>query len=52
VGNLDYKQYVIRPGRFNATIKYVLNNPVKAGLVKNWREWRWNYCRSELSDKL
>ncbi len=27
-----------------------LNNPVKAGLVKNWREWRWNYCRKELED--
>ena len=35
-----------------ATIRYVLNNPVKAGLVKDWREWGWNYCRSELSDKL
>ncbi len=27
-------------------------NPVKAGLVKHWRDWRWNYCRKELSDKL
>ena len=44
--------HVVRNGKFNATIKYVLNNPVKAGLVKDWREWRWNYCRKELSDKL
>jgi putative transposase len=44
--------HVIREGKFYDTIKYVLNNPVKAGLVKNWREWRWNYCRSELADKL
>ena len=44
--------HVIRPGRFNATIRYVLNNPVKAGLTKDWREWRWNYCRREVSDKL
>ena len=44
--------HVIRPGKFNATIKYVLNNPVKAGLVKHWQEWPWNYCRKELSDKL
>jgi REP element-mobilizing transposase RayT len=43
---------VIRPGRFYATIRYVLNNPVKARLVADWREWRWNYCRSDLSDKL
>lgn len=26
-------------------LAYVLNNPVKAGCVKNWREWKWNYCR-------
>ena len=44
--------HVIRPGKFNAAIRYVLNNPVKAGLAKDWREWRWNYCRSEVSDKL
>lgn len=40
--------HVIREGKFYATIRYVLKNPVKAGLVSNWQEWRWNYCRSEL----
>lgn len=40
--------HVIRPGKFMATIRYVLNNPVKAGLVRHWRDWRWNYCRNEL----
>ena len=44
--------HVIRAGKFDKTIRYVLNNPVKAGLVKHWREWPWNYCRRELSDKL
>jgi len=48
--------HVIRAGKFDATVRYVLNNPVKAGLVKDWRDWRWNYCRKELlttmSDKL
>jgi putative transposase len=44
--------HVIRPGKFDATIRYVLDNPVKAGLVKHWREWPWNYCRKELADKL
>lgn len=44
--------HVIRSGKFDKTIRYVLNNPVKAGLVKHWREWPWNYCRRELSDKL
>jgi REP element-mobilizing transposase RayT len=44
--------HVIRPGKFSATMRYVLNNPVKAGLTKHWRDWLWNYCRNELSDKL
>jgi len=43
--------HVIRQGKLSATIKYVLNNPVKAGLVGNWRDWRWNYCRSDIADK-
>lgn len=44
--------HVIRPGKFDKTLRYVLNNPVKAGLANHWREWPWNYCRRELSDKL
>lgn len=24
---------------------YVLNNPVKAGYVKRWQDWKWNYRR-------
>jgi putative transposase len=43
---------VVREGMFYQTIKYVLNNPVKAGLVREWREWRWSYCRSELVDRV
>ena len=37
---------------YKAKKDYVLNNPVKAGLVKHWRDWRWNYCRSELAEKV
>lgn len=44
--------HVVRQGKFYQTIKYVLNNPVKAGLVSEWREWRWSYCRSELSERV
>ncbi|MBI9069537.1 MAG: transposase [Salinivirgaceae bacterium] len=28
-------------------IAYTINNPVKAGLVKNWKDWKWTYCRPE-----
>jgi putative transposase len=30
------------------TIAYVLNNPVKAGLAQDWREWPYGYCRLDL----
>ena len=43
--------HVVRAGKFFATIRYVLNNPVKAGLAEHWRQWRWNYCRSEFIAK-
>ena len=42
---------VIRAGKFDNTVRYVLNNPVKAGLVDYWEDWRWNYCRGEIVDK-
>ena len=40
---------VIRPGKFDSTIRYVLKNPVKAGLVDGWRKWQWNYLRKDLA---
>jgi putative transposase len=27
------------------TVEYVLNNPVKAGLVPSWELWPWTYCK-------
>jgi REP element-mobilizing transposase RayT len=32
---------------YHRVIHYVLNNPVKAGLVENWRDWRWTWKRGE-----
>ena len=29
-------------------IEYVLNNPVKAGLVRRWEDWPWSYLRMEI----
>jgi putative transposase len=28
--------------------RYVLQNPVKAGLVGQWDEWLWSYCRGTI----
>jgi putative transposase len=41
----------IRTGKFDKAVRYVLNNPVKVGLVRNWQEWPWNYCREELIER-
>jgi len=27
-------------------IAYVMNNPVKAGLVKSPEDWKWSYCKT------
>ena len=43
--------HVIRNGKFDKTIRYVLNNPVKIGVVRNWEDYRWNYCRKELIER-
>ena len=26
-------------------IRYVISNPVKAGLTHHWQEWPWTYCK-------
>ena len=33
---------------FARVINYVLNNPVKEGMVNRWPDWKWNYCRPSL----
>jgi REP element-mobilizing transposase RayT len=43
--------HVIRNGKFHQTIRYVLNNPVKVGVVRNWEDYPWNYCREELIER-
>jgi REP element-mobilizing transposase RayT len=41
--------HVVRDGAELERIRrYVLNNPVKAGLVNSWEEWPWNYCKPDL----
>jgi putative transposase len=40
--------HTIRAGKFEKTINYVTQNPVKAGLVKNWQDWKWSYKRKNV----
>jgi REP element-mobilizing transposase RayT len=40
--------HVLRSGEHLADkIAYILENPVRAGLVPEWREYRWLWCESE-----
>jgi putative transposase len=42
----SYDHYVRDAAEYGRIVKYVLNNPVKAGLVGHWQEWEWNYRKN------
>jgi putative transposase len=44
----SYDHYVRDEAELGRIIQYVVNNPVKAGLVDDWRNWTWTYCRYDL----
>lgn len=44
----SYDHCVRNPNEWRRIITYVLNNPIKAGLVDEWEKWRWNYYRPGL----
>lgn len=44
----SYDHLIRNEKELRRTIWYVLNNPVKAGLVGEWTEWRWSWCREEV----
>jgi len=39
----SYDHYVRDDDELYRIIEYILNNPVKAGLVKQWEEWKFSY---------
>lgn len=43
----SYDHYVRDEDELERIIRYVLDNPVKAGLVSDWKSWPWAYCRVE-----
>jgi REP-associated tyrosine transposase len=45
----SFDHYIRNQSEFNRIIKYVLENPVRAGLVTSWLEWPWNYLRDALA---
>ncbi len=43
----SYDRWVRDDRELYFVIKYILENPVKAGFVKNWYEWQFTYCKEE-----
>jgi len=43
----SYDHYVRDEQEMERIIKYILYNPVKAGLVKEWTDWRFTYVNPE-----
>ena len=44
----SFDHYIREGAERKRIIKYVLQNPVKAGLAKRWQDWPWNYVRTAL----
>ncbi|MBM3189477.1 MAG: hypothetical protein FJZ90_12225 [Chloroflexi bacterium] len=43
----SYDHVVRDAAELERVVSYVLNNPVKAGLVDSWDNWPWSYCKWE-----
>ena len=41
----SYDHVIRDASEWHRIVTYVLNNPVKAGLVDTWEKWQWSYCR-------
>jgi REP element-mobilizing transposase RayT len=44
----NYDHVVRDEAELQRIIRYVLNNPVKAGLVQKWQDWSWTYSKYPL----
>ncbi|MDO9302432.1 MAG: transposase [Anaerolineales bacterium] len=44
----NYDHYARDEAELERIIKYVLYNPVKAGLTDDWTKWKWSYCKYEM----
>ncbi len=46
----SYDRLVRDGGELRRIILYLLQNPVKAGLCKEMRDWKWNYLKENYND--
>jgi REP element-mobilizing transposase RayT len=48
----SYDHVIRDSGEFDRIINYVLENPVKAGLVTKQNDWPWTFCKSDCQSDL
>jgi putative transposase len=48
----SYDHRIRNEKSFYRNLRYILQNPVKAGLVTHWRDWKFSYCNPALVDVL
>ena len=41
----SYDHFIRNDAELERVIKYVLHNPVKAGLCNEWTDWQWSYSK-------
>lgn len=46
----SYDHYVRGEEEFSRIIAYIINNPVKAGLAKEWKDWKFSYVNLEFGE--
>ncbi len=46
----SFDRLIRNENEFCKVIRYVMSNPVKAGLVNNWKDWKNSYCNSEFME--
>ena len=44
----NYDHFARDEKELERIIKYVLHNPVEAGLTDDWSKWKWSYCKHEM----
>jgi len=44
----NYDHFARDEKELERIIKYVLHNPVEAGLTNDWSKWKWSYCKHEM----
>jgi putative transposase len=48
----SYDRVIRDENELENIIKYTLNNPVKAGLISDWKDWPFSYCKIEFIESL